>query len=141
MEPGGEFRPVDGGRVALALVELAGLKGARVALLGLRDVEDDDVRVELRRGVAVHGSGAVMFEPGRDPLTGRLGGMIGADAGLDVALELVQGDCDTLLVRLADALILSNVYGTVEGRVYRHDDLQSLALRLTAHRRGTESSS
>ena len=76
LEPRGQLRPVHRRRVCLALVELARLQRADVAVLRAREVEDDDVGVELGRGVAVDRSGAVVLELRRDPLARGLGRMI-----------------------------------------------------------------
>ena len=91
------------------------LQGPHLSVLALGHIEDDDVRVELRRGVAVHRTGGVMLELGRDKLPGRLGGMIAADAGLRVPLQLIQGDIDGLAVRLAHAVIAADKRGQRDG--------------------------
>ncbi len=66
------------------------------------------MRVELRRGVAVHRAGGVMLELRGDELPGGLGGMVAADAGLRVPLQLVQGDVDGFAVRLPHPVIAAD---------------------------------
>jgi hypothetical protein len=111
VEPGGKLGPVDGRRVPLGPVELSWLKGAGVARLRFGHVKDDDVGVELRRGVALHRTGAVVLEPSGDPLAGGLGRMIAADAGLNVALKIIERRRDAFLMRLADAVVAANESG------------------------------
>src|SRR5436190_23994789 len=67
-KPQRQLRPVDRRHVLLSSIELSGLQGTRVIGPSLGEVEDDDVRVQLRRGVAAHRPRAVVFEPGGDPL-------------------------------------------------------------------------
>ena len=119
----GQFRSVDRRGVLLGLIEFPGLERARVALGRLRDVEDHHMRVQLRRGIAIHRPRAVMLEAGRDPLAGGFGRMVAADSGLDVVLQLLKGDRHTRAVRLTDALVPADqgrqrdALGRGEGRV------------------------
>ena len=55
----GQHRLIDGGRIVLRLKECPLLDGARRTVLALGDIEDDGMRVELGRGVAVHRPSAV----------------------------------------------------------------------------------
>ena len=61
-----------------------------LSVLALGHIEDDGVGMELRRGVAVYRPGGVMLELRGDELPGGLGGMVAADAGLRVPLQLVR---------------------------------------------------
>src|SRR5258705_9640838 len=67
-KPQRQLRPVDRRHVLLGSIELSGLQGTRVIGPSLGDIEDDDVRVQLRRGVAANRPRAIVLEPGRDPL-------------------------------------------------------------------------
>ena len=96
---------IDGGCVLLALEERALLQGACRAVRSLGDVEDDDVRMELWRGVPVHGSGGVMLELGRDELAGGLGEVVAPDPRLGVSLQLVERGRNSRGVGLPHALI------------------------------------
>src|SRR5258708_409687 len=58
----GKFRPVDRCRVLLRFVEFPWLQRSRVSIRGLRNVEENDMRVKLRRCVAVHRTRAVVFK-------------------------------------------------------------------------------
>ncbi len=68
LQPGGELRPVDRRRKCLRLEKSALLQRVGVAVLALGHVEDDDVRVKLRRGVAVDRPGGVVLEGRRHKL-------------------------------------------------------------------------
>src|ERR1700732_742628 len=80
-QPGRELGAVDGSGVLLRLVELPRLHGPDVAVGRFREVEEDDVGVQLRGGVAIDRPRAVMVEPRRRPAPGRLGGAGGPGAG------------------------------------------------------------
>src|SRR5690242_261773 len=62
-----QLRTVHSRRVLLRSVKLLWLQGASLAVLGLRDIEKDDVRVQLRSGITIHGPRAVVLEFGGDP--------------------------------------------------------------------------
>jgi hypothetical protein len=81
-----------------------------VAVLRAREIEDDDVGVELGGRVPVDWSGAVMLEPRRNPLARGLGRVI-SEAGLHVPLELVERNADALPVRVADPRIAAHQRG------------------------------
>ena len=110
LEPDGQLRPVHRRHIRLALVEFARLQRTDVAVLRARDVEDDDVGVELGRRVTVDGSGAVVLELRRDPLARRLGRMI-AEARLHVSLEFVERDTDALAVCVSHPRIAAHQRG------------------------------
>ena len=61
--------------------------------------------MELRGGVAVHRSGAVVLERGGDPIAGRFGCQVATEAGLHIGLELSERGGDRLAMRLADPVI------------------------------------
>ena len=87
------------------------LDGARLAILALRDIEDDGVSMKLRRDIAINRAGSVVLEFRGDELARGLGRMIAADTRLRVAFELVEGGADALPVRLAHPLIAANEGG------------------------------
>src|SRR5581483_12491152 len=63
------------------------------------------MRMKLRRGVAVYGTGGVMLELRRDKPPSRLGRMVAPDPGLRVFFQFIQGDVDGLAVCLTYAVI------------------------------------
>ena len=64
--------------------------------------------MKLRGGVAVHRAGGVMLELGNDKLARGFGGVVAADTGLGVPLQLREGDGDGLPVRFADTVIAAD---------------------------------
>ena len=86
------------------------LHGTLLAVLALGDVEDDDMGVELRRGIAVDGSGGVMLE-GRGELSGQLRRLNVADPRLRVPIPLSKSDPNTIAVRLAYPVVSSDKSG------------------------------
>ena len=106
-----QLRAVHRRRVGLRLVEFARLERAGAPVVAFGHIEDHDVRVQLGRGVAVDGPRAVVFEGGGDPLPRRLGGMIAADARLDVRFHLVERHRDARPMRLAHAVIAADQGG------------------------------
>src|SRR5581483_10721365 len=119
----GQFRAIDGRRVLLRAVKPLRLQRARLSVFSFRDVEEHHMRVELRRGVAVHGPRAVMLEPGCDPFAGCLWWMVPADPRLHVFFEFVQRNVHALTVRRAHVFISTNqssethALGRREGRI------------------------
>jgi hypothetical protein len=87
------------------------LQCPHLPILAFRHVEDDDVRVELRRGVTVYGTGGVMLELCPYKLPGRLGGIVAADASLRVSLQFIQCDIDGLAVGFTNPVIASDKSG------------------------------
>jgi hypothetical protein len=63
LQPPGELRLIDGGGELLTSEKLLRLKRAGLSVGGLGYVKENDVRVELGRGVAVDRTGAVVLEP------------------------------------------------------------------------------
>ncbi len=88
LQPGGKLGPVDRRRERLRLEQAALLQRVGVAVLALGHVEDDDVGVELRRGVAVDRPGGVVLEGRRHKLACPLRLADVAHARLGVPLEL-----------------------------------------------------
>src|SRR5438128_11625066 len=74
-------------------------------------VEDDHMSVEVRRRVSVYRTGAVMLELCGDHSAGCLGRLVSSKSRLNVTLELVESNADTLLVSLSDTCISSNQGG------------------------------
>src|SRR5204863_100199 len=99
------------GRVLLRAVQLAWLKRANGPIGGFGQVEDDGVRVELRRGVAVHRPRAVVFEERRHEIASRLRSPIATEPRLHVPLQLVERDAHTLAVSLAYAVVAPDECG------------------------------
>jgi hypothetical protein len=104
----GEMGLIDSGREVLRLEKAALLKRPHLSILPLGHVEDDDVRVELRRGIAVHRASRVMLKLCGDKLPRLLGGAIPADTGLRVPLQLIQRDLHGLTVRLSHPVIAAD---------------------------------
>jgi hypothetical protein len=82
-----------------------GLEGASLASFSLRDIEDNSVRMKLRRSVAVHWPGGIVFKFGGHKFARSLGRMAAADPRLCVAFQFVQGNANTLAMSLPDTLI------------------------------------
>ncbi len=104
----GQFGAVDGGPQRLRSVNLARLQRADVAVVGLGEIEEDDVRVELRGGVLVDRAGAVVLEGGRHPPARRFGRMIAAQSRLHVLLDFLEGNIHALPAGLANALVAAD---------------------------------
>src|SRR5580704_1084242 len=81
---------------------------ARLAIVALRDIENDRVSVELRRDIAIDRTGRIVLKLGGYKFASRLGRMIATDAGLRVVFELVEGNADALPVGFADTLIAAD---------------------------------
>ena len=79
----GELGAVHGGAELLRFVELPRLQGPHRAIRGLGEVEEDDVRVELGGGVAIHRPRTVVLDP-----------MLRAVA--DIAWDMPQGHAETV---------------------------------------------
>src|SRR6185437_6419921 len=107
----GKMGLIDGGRVALRLEETPLLKRPHLPILALGHIEDDDMRVELWRGVAIDRAGCIVLELGSDKLSGHLGRAIPANSGLRVSLQLIQSNIHGLLVNLTHTFIAANKRG------------------------------
>src|ERR1700677_3397964 len=84
---------------------------ARLAIVALRDIENDRVSMQLWRDIPIDRARCVVLEPGGYEFASGLGRMIAADAGLRVVFELVEGNADTLPVGFADTLIAADEGG------------------------------
>ena len=104
-EAHGELRSIHGGRKLLAAVQLPRLHRPCRSGLGLREIEDDRIRMELGSRVTVDGPRAVVLEGGGNPLSGRLGWTVATHTGLDVALGLAEGHDDTRAMGVADPIV------------------------------------
>src|SRR6267378_6348198 len=60
------------------------------AAFGLREIEEDDMRMQLRRGITVDRPGAVVLEFRGYPFAGCFCGKIPADARLDIPLQFIE---------------------------------------------------
>jgi len=120
VQPQGEFRTIDGCHVLLRLEKTALLKRARLAVLTLRHVEDDRVRVKLGCCVAIHGASSIVLEGRGDEFSGCLRRMDVADAGLGIPLQFSECDADTFAVRVADAVIATHKGGQRD-RLWRRE--------------------
>jgi hypothetical protein len=95
----------------------------RLAIGSLSDVENDRVRVQLRRNVAIDWAGGIVLELRDDKPACGLGWMIAADPGLRVVFELVEGNSDAVTVRFADTVVAADKgserhrFGRGEGRI------------------------
>src|SRR4029077_6065377 len=87
------------------------LNCARLAIVALRDIENDRVSMQLWRDIAIDGAGGIVLELGDDESPRSLRRMIAADAGLRVVFELVEGNADALPVGFTDTLIAADEGG------------------------------
>src|SRR5208283_2110513 len=107
----------------LGTEEALRLDCARLAIVALRDIENDCMRMQLWRDIPIDRTGCIVLKLGDDKFAGGLGRMIAADAGLRVVFELVEGNADALPVRFADTLIAAdqrrerNRFGRGKGRI------------------------
>src|SRR5450631_1822414 len=91
-----KFRSVHSRGIALGHEHLVRLKRTRLAILPLGNVEDNGMRVQLRRSIAVHWPRGVMLEGRRDEFAGCLRRMHIADARLCIVLKFLEGYTNTL---------------------------------------------
>jgi integrase len=104
-QPHCQLGAIDAGRVVLRLKQTALLQGARLSVVTLGHIENDRVRMKLRRSIAVHGTSGVMLKGSGDELVRRLRRMDVTDARLCIPLQFMQRHANTFTVRLAHALI------------------------------------
>ena len=71
-----QLRAVHGRSILLRPVELPRLERAGLAVPPFSDIEEDDMGVQLGRGVPVDGPRTVVLEGGRNPLPRRLGRVV-----------------------------------------------------------------
>src|SRR5580704_3109199 len=91
------------------------LNCARLAIVALRDIENDRVCMQLWRDIAIDRAGGIVLELGGYKFASGLGLMIAADAGLRVVFELVEGNADALPVGFTDTLIAADEGGQRDG--------------------------
>ena len=84
---------------------------ARLAIVALRDIENDRVGMQLWRDISIDWTGCIVLELGGYKFASGLGRMIAADAGLRVVFELVEGNADALPVGFTDTLIAADQRG------------------------------
>ena len=111
LQPGGKFRPVNRRRKRLRLEEAALLQRMRVAVLTLGYVEDNDVRVKLRRGITIDRTGGIVLEGRRNELARLLRLPDVAHPRLGVPLKLVESDLNTLPVGFTHTLVAAHQRG------------------------------
>ncbi len=119
-EPIHQFRLIDGGGELLRLKQAALLQGAGLSVLALGDNEYDGVRMELRRGVTVHGTSRIMLKFCSDKLAGGLRWMVTADTRLCIPLQFRERGADGLTVGHAHAIIATDKRG--EGNGFRRGE-------------------
>lgn|GEM_PF-6639506 len=103
-----QFRLIDSGRKLLRLKQTTLLQGTCLSVLTLGNIEDDGMSMELGRGIAVHGTGGVMFKLGGDEPASGFGWTVAAYAGLRVSLQLIQCDIHGLPMRVPYAAIATH---------------------------------
>src|ERR1700722_1165317 len=106
-----KFRPIDGRPILLRFVQFPRLQRSRVTIRSLRDVEEHDMRMKLRRCIAIHRAGAVVLKLGRNPFASSLGGKITPQPCLDETLHFAQCDRNTVSVGITDTLVAANKGG------------------------------
>ena len=82
-----------------------------MAIVALRDIENDRVSMQLWRDIAIDRTGCIVLKFGGDKFACSIGRMIAADASLRVEFELVEGNADALSVGFADTLIAADKGG------------------------------
>src|ERR1039458_6871543 len=87
------------------------LDRARLAIIALREIENDRVSMQLWRDIPIDRTGCIVLKFGDDKFASGLGRMIAADAGLRVVFELVEGNADALSVGFAHTLIAADKSG------------------------------
>ncbi len=110
-----QLRAIDRRTVMLRSIKLMRLHGAGLPVLALGDVKDNGMGVELRRRIAIDGTGRVVLEGRGGELACRLRGMHVADPRLRVVLDLDQSDTDALSMRLPHPLIAADKRGQRNG--------------------------
>ena len=104
----GQLRTINRRRVLLRLVKFLRLQRPRFALRRLRHVEDHRVRVQLRRGVSIDRTAAVVLELRHHPRARRLCRCVAADARLRVLLHLIERNAHALPMRFFHAVVAAN---------------------------------
>jgi len=105
----GEFVQIYRRCVLLASIELPGLQRARLASGIRRDVEHQDMSMELRCGVIVlRRSRAVVLEERRNPATGGLRRVVATDSCLREAFELIKTGSNAGAMRVVNSQVASD---------------------------------
>src|ERR1019366_861999 len=107
----GQLGLIDGRGKLLGGEEALRLNRARLAVVALGNVENDRVRVQLWRDIAIDRAGCIVLKLGGDKPSRGLRRMIAADTGLRVVFELVEGDANSVPVRFADTFIAADKRG------------------------------
>jgi hypothetical protein len=103
---------------------------ARLAIVALRDIENDRVSMQLWRDIPIDRTGCIVLKLGGYKFASGLGRMIAADPGLRVVFELVEGNADAFPVGFPDTLIAADDSDTDLGaeNVASHPARCSIAL-------------
>ena len=107
-QPQRQFGSIDRSRILLRTIQLVRLQRVGLAVRHSRDVEDDNMRVKLRCGIAVHRTAAVMLKLRGNPFAGCLCWMVSADAGLNIFLQFVESDVNGLPMGFTYPLVSAN---------------------------------
>src|SRR5438309_1629273 len=81
------------------------------AVFCLGEIEEYDMRVQLRCGITPYWSGAVVFEFRCYPLASCFCRKIPADAGLNIPLQFVECDADAFSMRFPHPVISAHKGG------------------------------
>src|SRR5271157_887577 len=90
-----KFRAIHSGGVLLRAIEFLRLQRARFTIFCLGQVEDDDMRVKLRRCITVYWPRAVVLKSRGDAVARCLWRKIPSKPGLDIALQFIQCNPNT----------------------------------------------
>jgi hypothetical protein len=114
-KPEGQLRLIDGGGELLGIEEPARLQSAGRTIGEFGHVEDYGMGMELRSGVPIDRAGGVMFELCGNKFAGGLGGIVAADPGLRIPLQLRERDGHGLPVGLTHTIVATNQRGKRDG--------------------------
>ena len=104
----GKLGLIHGGSVLLGAVQLLRLDRAEFSVSRFRHVEEDDMGMQLRRGVAVNRPCGVVLELRSGPITRVLRWIVAAHSCLNVRLHLVDGNADSLAMCFPHPFVASN---------------------------------
>ena len=96
---------INGSRHGLNLEQFIGLQRSRLAGAILGHIEDDDMGVQVGRGVAFDRACGIVLEGGRDPLACRFRRMHTPLTRLYIFLNLIERHVDRRLVGLANPFV------------------------------------
>src|SRR5579883_36045 len=100
-----QFRLVDGRGELLRSKQALRLDGSGLAICPLGYIEEDGVRMELGRNIAIDRTRGVVLEFCNDEFAGSFWQMIAADARLRIALQFLERGSNGLAVRLAHTMV------------------------------------